>query len=130
MQSEKEDATMTYIYKIYDLETNEILYVGSTCKQPVVRFRQHQTDLREGKHKNKRLQNEYNKRCALGYDVIMECSEVLINRYVLEYIVTSVLRPMCNKTFNMSRTKRAFNMRLIDKDLAERLLRVIEESLI
>ena len=130
MQSEKEDATMTYIYKIYDLETNEILYVGSTCKQPTIRFSQHQTDLREGKHKNKRLQNEYNKRHALGYDVVMECSELLINRYVLEYIVTSVLRPMCNKTFNMSRTKRAFNMRLIEKNLAERLLRMIEESLI
>lgn len=121
---------MTYIYKIYDLETNEILYVGSTCKQPAIRFSQHKTDLREGKHKNKRLQNEYNERYALGYDVVIECSEVLINRYVLEYIITSVLRPMCNKMFNMSRTKRAFNMRLIEKNLAERLLRVIEESLI
>ncbi|MDA3732120.1 GIY-YIG nuclease family protein [Niameybacter massiliensis] len=116
---------MTTIYKIYDLETDEVLYVGSTCKEPLIRFGQHQKDLSNGTHKNKKLQNEYESRNAIGYDVVMRCEETLINRYVLEYIVTSVLRPICNKVFNMSRTKCAYNMRLIDKDLARKLLEVI-----
>lgn len=51
---------MAYIYGIYDRTTNKYLYVGQTKREnPEDRFKEHQRDIKNQKHKIKQL-NTYN----------------------------------------------------------------------
>lgn len=113
------------IYGIYD--GDKLLYIGSSQNHKQ-RWEKHNTDLVNGKHKNKALQKYYNTmdKKNLHFEVIFQYShKKLINLRVLEYIATSYFEPLCNKTFNMANSGRCDTMALMDKDKAENIWRII-----
>lgn len=119
---------MVTIYLIVDQEDETVYYCGST-ESFLKRKDAHIRDLANDKHSNKKLQKLYNEGKRFRYIVEIEYDKPILNRFVMEYIVTSYRRPICNKTFNMSQTRRCFNMKLIEQRLAERLYEDIVQSL-
>ena len=122
---------MITIYKIVGQEDGVIYYVGST-ESFLKRKDAHIRELEKGIHANKKLQKAYDSGVRFMYLIEFECDKdkIKVNRFVMEYIVKSMLRPVCNKTFNMSQTRRCFNMKLIEQNLAERLYKdIVVQSL-
>ena len=116
---------MTYIYTIRSLVDDEVLYCGST-EAPSRRKSQHFTKLSKGNHESKTLQKLYDLVDGNVYfHVEAEYRKDIMPTRIIEYLWTSYLRPLANKTFNMSTTKRFDTMKLMDKDLAKEIIEKI-----
>lgn len=85
---------MIGIYKITN-KTNGKFYIGSS-KNISKRFREHKLDLKKNKHKNKKLQNAFNKYGEENFifEILEECN--LENLLVLENKYYQELKPFYN----------------------------------
>ena len=121
---------MITVYAIDHLDT--CIYVGVTTREYRARISEHDKALREGKHSNKSLQKYVDK---VGYDSISYRVVASYNvdnsliKYLCEACWNSILRPKCAKVV-IQQGRNKVVLQRCDKDLAERLLKVIEEPLI
>ena len=89
-----------YVYKGFDKQTNELVYIGTTIQVPSERFRWH-------KYHEKDLNFEVIKNC--------ETQEEMLN---LEFSLIKELKPKLNK---ITKRKQNFNKKLSEEELNQRI---------